>query len=190
MTMAHDFGKQGVTFSILEPDLLIVFKTRVLQLQRTDYFKKLEFAYQNQVRKEINRPAPVTGIITTVNPKSWFYDPSIIMPQNIYSPNGKLIVKAGEKYNPLQTIKLDEVLLFYNADDLNQVKWAKCENRKFKGKDKLILVNGSVLIQRSEFKKPIYFDQLGILTTRFHIQQVPAIVKQVGLKLKVSEVLP
>ena len=190
ITGAHDFGKQGVMVPILELNLLAVLKTRISELQQTGYFKKLAFAYQNQMRKEMDRPGSVTDITTTVNPKSWFYDPSILMPQNLYSPFGTLIVKAGEKYNPLQTIHLGEVLLFYNADDLNQVKWAKQEEGQFKGRDKLILVNGSVLTQRSEFKKPIYFDQLGLLTTRFHIQHVPAIVKQVGLRLKVSEVLP
>lgn len=190
LVMAHDYGRAGATFPIIEPDLLFVLKSRVIQLQRTGYFKKLEFSFRDQVKNEINRPNPVTGITTTVTQKAWDYDPSIIMPQNIYSPSGKLIVKAGEKYNPLQNVNLGEVLLFYNADDPEQVKWAKHEDKTLKGKDKLILVNGSVLKQRKLFKKPIYFDQLGRLTTRFHIQHVPAAVKQVGLRLQVREVLP
>jgi conjugal transfer pilus assembly protein TraW len=63
------------------------------------------------------------------------------------------------------------------------------QDKKLKGRDKLILINGSVLDQEKHFKKPIYFDQAGKLTSRFGITHVPAIITQEGMKLIVTEVM-
>ncbi len=186
--LAHNFGQRGATFPIIEPDLLRALQVHANTLKRSGYFSKLQTALRNQAISEADRPEPVSGITSTYEAKTWLYDPSIIMPQNIYSPNGVLIVKAGQTYNPLQTVTFDEVLLFYNADDPNQVAWARTEDQEYKNHDKLILVNGSVQAQRQLFQKPIYFDQQGRLTIRFHIQHVPAMVQQRGLRLKISEV--
>jgi len=59
----------------------------------------------------------------------------------------------------------------------------------FSGKDKLILVDGSVLKALNLFKKLVYFDQAWHLTTHFAIHHVPAILRQHGELLKISEVL-
>lgn len=187
---ANDLGLFGKAFPILEPDFLKVLQTRVSKLSRTGYFYQLQNAMKIQASRIANRPPPVIGISTTEVPKTWDYDPSITMSQDIKAPDGRLIVKAGTRYNPLSQIQLDETLIFYNADDKEQVRWAEKLDKQLKGQDKLILVNGSILSQEKLFNKPVYFDQFGRLTTRFNIKHVPATVKQDGLRLKVSEVLP
>ncbi len=187
--MAHNLGQQGATFTIVEPDLLLALKARAKVLGKSGYFPKLQNALRQQATHNAERPEPVSGITTTIEAKSWLYDPSIVMPQNVYSPRGVLIVKAGQRYNPLQAISFNQVLLFYNSDDPREVAWAQAEDLKYKNSDKLILVNGSVTAQRQLFQKAIYFDQQGRLTTRFHIRHVPAMVAQFGLRLKIREVL-
>ena len=71
-------------------------------------------------------------------------------------------------------------MLFIDGDDELQVKFA------LKGQAKIILVKGSPLkLQRKE-KIWIYFDQGGILTSKLGITQVPALVVQEGLQLKIK----
>ncbi len=187
---ANDLGVVGKTFPIRESDFLKVLQRRVLQLAHTGYLRRLQTAMRNQTYQIANRPTPVAGITRTETIRTWNYDPSITMVQDIRAPDGSLIVKAGTRYNPLNKITFDETLIFYNADDLSQVIWAEKLDQKLKGHDKLILVNGSVLSQLHLLKKPVYFDQLGRLTTRFNIKHVPATVAQEGLRLKVREVVP
>lgn len=87
-------------------------------------------------------------------------------------------------------MSLSKALIFYDGDDENQVHWVLERDNKLKGHDKLILVNGSVLSQEKIFKKSIYFDQAGKLTSRFEIKHVPALVKQEGTKLNIMEAIP
>lgn len=187
---AHDFGQAGQVFVVLEPDLIHVMQTHLLQLQQSGAMQKLNQALSANVQTQAITPMPVKGISETLVPASWDYDPSIIMPQTMYAPDGTVIIRAGETYNPLKMIQLDETLLFYDADSPKQIAWAKAQDKIYHGQDKLILVKGNVASQSKIFQKPIYFDQLGRLTQRFHIQHVPAKVFQQGHVLKVSEVVP
>jgi conjugal transfer pilus assembly protein TraW len=132
----------------------------------------------------------VDGITRTVKTRSWKVDPSIVLDHDVATPDGKLIAAAGTRVNPLAYISLSKTLIFYNGDDETQVTWAVAQDKKLKGRDKLVLINGSVLAQERQFKKPIYFDQGGKLISRFGIKHVPALVSQAGLALHVSEVTP
>lgn len=187
---AHDLGVIGKTFQIAEPDMIVAMKLRMISLEKTGYFKQLQVALEKQSAHYAARPLSVTGLTKTVIEKFWFYDPTILMSQNIYSPDGHLLVKAGTRYNPLTKINLDETLIFYDADDKDQKTWATKIDATFKGKNKLILVNGSVFDEEKRVHKLIYFDQMGRLVSRFHIQHVPAMVYQEGLRLKIEEVVP
>ena len=50
-----------------------------------------------------------------------------------------------------------------------------------------ILVGGSYLDLMKSWRMPVYFDQQGLLTRRLGITQVPALVSQEGLRLRIDE---
>ena len=80
--------------------------------------------------------------------------------------------------NPGIELTTDEINLFNVNPEIG--KFA------LKGQAKIILVKGSPLkLQRKE-KIWIYFDQGGILTSKLGITQVPALVVQEGLQLKIK----
>ena len=61
--------------------------------------------------------------------------------------------------------------------------------REREEKLKIILVKGEPLKLQRELKKQkiwIYFDQAGFLTQKLEIKEVPALVTQDGLRLKIS----
>jgi conjugal transfer pilus assembly protein TraW len=132
----------------------------------------------------------VSNIRKTITAKSWKYDPSISVPYDLKDSEGNVFATAGTRVNPLSFRSLHTALVFYDADDSEQIDWVKRINKKYFGKTKLILVNGSVTQQEKIFHQPIYFDQQGKLTTTFNITQVPAVVYQDGMELVIAEVIP
>lgn len=87
-------------------------------------------------------------------------------------------------------MKLDKKLVFIDGTDIDQIKWfiKQVGEGNFKEEDKLILVNGRPLELGDELQRPVYFDQAGVLTSHFKIEQVPAIVEQEGKLLRIREI--
>ena len=57
----------------------------------------------------------------------------------------------------------------------------------YQGRVKPILVGGSYLDLMQSWHVPVYYDQQGLLTHRLGITQVPALVSQEGLRLRIDE---
>ena len=187
---AKNLGMFGQTYAIQEDDFLSFIERRITVMQKNGEWQRLNKDFQSRVSKHIDRPTPLTQITKTTRPRSWNYDPSIIVPYDLRDTEGNVFAKAGTSINPLTIVTLHTALAFYDADDEEEVKWAKKINQQYKGKIKFVLVNGSISSQEKILATPIYFDQEGRLTSRFHIEHVPALVYQEGLHLKVEEVLP
>ena len=184
---AKDIGVVGKIYQISECDFLDFIKSKLLQMEKDGKLEELNKKMIKNTQYRADRPTPVEGITKAFESKSWTFDPTYIVPRDIVTSNG-LVAQAGSKVNPLDTITLSKELIFYDADDKEQVIWAQNEDKKINGRDKLILINGSISSQTKLFNKPIYFDQAGSLTTRFNIKHVPAMVKQNGKILKITEV--
>jgi conjugal transfer pilus assembly protein TraW len=184
---ASDFGVMGETYPIIEIDFLDFIHARIETMQKNGQWQTV----QNRVRADAvqyrDRPKSIENVTRATENKNWKYDPSILLNHNVLTHDGKLIALAGTRINPLEFVPLSKTLIFYNGDDQAQVHWVMELDKKLKGRDKLILVSGSVLTQEQQFKRPIYFDQEGKLTTRFGITHVPASVSQEGLVLRINE---
>jgi conjugal transfer pilus assembly protein TraW len=186
-TYANDLGVMGETYPILEMDFLDFIQSRIEQIQKNGQWQALQNRATQSAISYRERPPRVVGITRARETKNWKYDPSIVLDHDVVSPDGKMIAIAGTRVNPLNFITVTKTLIFYDSDDETQVKWVLEQDKRLNGKDKLILINGSVLDQEKRFKKPIYFDQSGKLTSRFGITHVPAIVYQEGTVLRVAE---
>lgn len=179
---AKDFGVQGHTFEIIEQDFLEVINARLNAVDWNKFNQKI----QSQTKDYVEAPTPVRNITKAKKSKEYLYDPAYVLDQNIYDHTSKLIHPAGTKVNPLEFTSLKEALLFIDADDEIQVKFALKQYKQKQEKLKIILVKGSpIKFQRKE-KIWIYFDQGGVLTSKLGIAQVPALVTQEGLKLKIQ----
>ncbi len=192
MTIAYgtNLGVVGQIYPIQEEDFLSFIERKMTIMQQNGDWQHMQKNIQQQVSKHIDRPVLITTITKTSKHRTWDYDPSVIVPYDLHDTQGNIFAKAGTTVNPLVIIKLHTALAFYDGDDAEQVHWAKKINQIYHGKIKLILVRGSISTQENIFHQPIYFDQQGRLTKRFHIEHVPALVYQKNLHLKVEEVLP
>jgi conjugal transfer pilus assembly protein TraW len=178
---AKSLGILGPVFPIAEPDLLQVILTRVAWLSQHNGFDRLQAELNQELEQAMDRPSPVMGLSVATKSRTWVFDPSVVV-------SGDLGSGAGQKSNPLDTVLLKEALLFYDADDSRQVRWAKQTDQSLQGKTKLILVGGSVKSQEKRFKKQVYFDQEGRLKDRFQLNHVPTLITQQDNYLKIQEV--
>jgi conjugal transfer pilus assembly protein TraW len=183
---AANLGVLGQTYEIKEQNFLEYIEQKLKGMQANGEWQKLEVQFKKKVEAQIERPAPIALPRAREN-KSHLFNPTIEAPYDIHDMNGQLIVSKGTAINPLDKIRLSSVLLFLNADDEEQVKWALEESQKA-DRVKLILVSGSIKSATETFKQAIYFDLNGFLIKKFHIKALPAQVEQYGNRLRISEV--
>jgi conjugal transfer pilus assembly protein TraW len=182
---AKDFGVVGHTYNIEEQDIIKYIKSKLEQID----IAKLQEEQQQIVRTSVERPKEVAGIIDAKENREYFYDPTFILEEDIFDHVGRLIQKSGTRINPLEKISLRHDLIFINGDNLKQVEFALSYFKTKDAKATIILIKGSPIKLQKEHKIWIYFDQQGLLTGKFGITQVPAIVTQDQLQLKIREVV-
>ena len=95
---------------------------------------------------------------------------------------------VGTTKNPLEVVSLSKHLLFFDGSDSEQVRHARALIDRYGGNVKPILVAGSYLDLMKTWQLSVYFDQQGALTTKCGITQIPAMVSQEGLRLRIDEI--
>jgi conjugal transfer pilus assembly protein TraW len=182
---ARDYGQQGAVWAIAEPDLLAQIHARLTQLEKTGETAKLNEELKRRTIVKVNRPEPVAGLATASAARSWRFDPTITVERDIADDKGRVIVAAGTRVNPLDTVPLRAPLVFLDGDEPGQIAWAL--RRYGTSRAKLILVKGAPLELMKARQRRFYFDQGGTLVKRFGIRAVPASVEQQGRVLVITE---
>jgi conjugal transfer pilus assembly protein TraW len=189
LSFGVDLGTIGPVYPIQEPHLLEFIRNRLQQKERSGELKKLEEQARARGINAVTRPTPVAGIKPTESARTFYYDPTFTLDRNVLDDKGNLLFAAGTRKNPLEIVALSKHLLFFDGRDKRQVMRARELMSFYSGRVKPILVGGSYLDVMKSWRTPVYYDQQGVLTRRFGIQQVPAIVSQDGLRLRIDELV-
>ena len=184
---AMDLGVIGPTYEISEPHLLQMIEQRLREKERSGELGRLEAEARERGIATVKNPPPVTGLRATEMVRTFYFDPSLTLDRNILGPQGELLFAAGTRKNPLEVVSLSRHLLFFDARDPRQVGRARQLIAHYQGRVKPILVGGSYLDLMQSWHVPVYYDQQGLLTRRLGITQVPALVSQEGLRLRIDE---
>jgi conjugal transfer pilus assembly protein TraW len=184
---ATDLGVIGPSYEISEPHLLKMIEQRLREKERTGELKRLEEEAKARGVDAVTNPQPVAGIRTTQAARTFYMDPSFKLDRDILDAQGRLLFPAGTRKNPLEIVSLSKHLLFFDARDRRQVNRARELLATYQGKVKPILTGGSYLDLMKSWRIPVYYDQQGLLTRRFGIHQVPALVSQEGQRLRIDE---
>lgn len=185
---AKDYGQQGALFPVVEPDILAVIEARLRRMQASGQMDAINKRMVEQTKARVRRPAPVKGITHTAKPRSWTYDPTLTLAQDLRDHRGTLIAAKGSKVNPLKMTPFRQRLFFIDGDSDAQVRWALASTNHVNAK--LILTSGSAFDLMGRHQRRFYHDQGGALSSKFGVRHVPAIVERMGDVLKVSEVVP
>lgn len=183
---AKDLGVWGEVWPIEEPDLLTQVESLLEDLENSGELARLEADARTRARERLEAPPPVPGIVPATEPRSWLYDPAIVVREDIVGPAG-LIAAAGTRIEPLAHRPMTQRLLFIDGTRTEEVTWALAQVAP----TRIVLVSGRPFDLARAHARAFYFDQGGTLTERFGIKATPARVRQEGLKLRIDEtVLP
>jgi conjugal transfer pilus assembly protein TraW len=189
---ANDLGTYGETFDIAEVDLLKMLGAKLKKAEQSGRIDQLNRQFAATAQRHIEEPPAVQGVVHTTTPKSWLFDPSIVVPRDFADQNGRVFAHAGERINPLERLPTyDKTLVFIDGSDPAEVKFALTIRKKLGAERTLIILTGGAPMKLMRANKvPVYFDQQGILVQKFGITQVPATVERHGNALQISEVRP
>lgn len=187
LAQAEDLGVIGKTYDIAERDLIEAMKDKLRQMEKTGELAKKQDEYKNRVMSGIEHPRPIPGIQATETANTHYYDPSIVTDKDIADATGKILYPRGTRVNPLDYIGWNKYLLFVDGRDQKQLDLTKRITAASDRPVKLVLVAGEPLNLMRKWKTQVYYDQGGILTRRFAITRVPAMVRQEGRRLRIDE---
>ena len=189
---ASDLGVQGHLYPIQEVDILTILQARLEAAKASGKIDGLNQAFAERSRHSIEHPLAVQGLIHTREPRSWLYDPTLVVPKDIADQNGRVFAHAGERVNPLLRMpNFDRVFVFIDGEDERQVAFGMAQLHRYGAeRTKVVLVKGSPIELMRREKTVLYFDQAGVLSDKFGLRQVPATVIREGDKLRISEVTP
>lgn len=175
----------GSVYPVAETDFIIMAQSRMeKKFNEGDFLQSQKTAMQSAA----DRPPSVLGLSSILTTRQHWIDPSITVPMDVRDRNGHLILAAGSRWNPLTQYTWTKTLIFFDADNPAQMTWLERQEPWLNHQALLILVNGSVGEATHHFKQHVYFDQRGRLVQRLRINHVPAIVRQDGQRLRITEV--
>lgn len=184
---ARDLGTTGHLFTIAEPDMLTFIKQRLQAMEDSGEMAKMQKETEERVKAHAVRPTPVAGLSPAVTTRSFAFDLTFTVRETITDMQGRVIAKQGDQVNPLDRVPFSEVLYFLDGDNRAQVAWVK---KQIGGQMnfKVILVNGNIRETSDTLDEPVYFDQAGVLTTKFGFTHTPVRISRDDRVLKVEEV--
>lgn len=186
---ALNLGQIGPTYGIAEPHLLADIERRLREKERSGELRRLMDEARTRGIETVRQPVPVDGLRPTDSARTFYVDPSFTLDRNVVDATGHLLFAAGTRKNPLEVVSLARRLLFFDARDARQVRRARQLMAGNEARIKPILTGGSYLDLMKSWRVPVYYDQQGVLTRRLGIRQVPALVSQEGLRLRVDEMV-
>lgn len=182
---ARDHGQMGEAFPIIEDDLLTTIEAKLRHLETTGRIAELQETMREQAVKSVRRPRPVEGLGAATRQRSWLFDPSIVIENDLTDDKNNRIAARGQRVNPMAFVQLTQDLVFIDGTDKAQLDWAVARWPQLKAK--IIFVDGSPFDMMKPYQRRFYFDQGGQLVWRFGIRNTPAIVKAEGEMLRIVE---
>lgn len=186
---AEHLGSVGPTYSIQEPDLLRWIEGRLREKEKNGELKRLQDEARARAVEAIKNPKPVLGLARVELARTFYFDPTFVLQENIQDAQGRLLFAAGTRKNPLEVVGMSKHLVFFDGRDKEQVAFVRRLMDRYAGRVKLVLVGGSYIDLMKAWKVPVFFDQDGSRVKQLGITRVPALVSQEGLRLRIDELV-
>jgi len=185
---AEELGVIGPVYPIGEESALDTILNKLKEKERTGELKKIQ---QKAIKRAVNsakNPMPVDGLVTVRGRKQRLIDPTVTYDKAVTTDEGRIVVPAGSKINPLLVTALSKKLVFFDGRDKAQAEAVRKMVLKYSTKVKPILVAGSWYDTSMAWKSQVFYDQQGKLSKRFGIEAVPTVISQQGAMLLLEEI--
>lgn len=205
LCFSKDFGKAATTYKTAEEGFVAMMQRKLQEVDIEQENKKMI----KLAKEGVENPKPLSNLKKALKTRTFYFDPTYILLEDIVLPDGQVLHKAGKEVNPLDHMKLNRKMFFIDARDESQIKWLKDNLKKDIEKQntassdqdlestsqvesRIILTGGKIFEIEKDLKKlglseNVYFDQAGELTSRFGIKAVPAIAGQENKQIKITE---
>lgn len=180
---AADLGVHGALFPIRERSILEIIYNRLNGLEKSGKLMNLQRVFAQKAQERVKRPLAIAKLPRTDDYRFHPYNPEITARQDYKDHQGKTFYRKNQKINPLDIYSWGVPIILISGDDEDQISWA------FKQSGKIVLTQGTPLELEKEFKRPVYFDQAGLIVKRFKITALPAKISQKDKQLLV-EMIP
>jgi conjugal transfer pilus assembly protein TraW len=188
-SQAIELGRIGPTYPIGEESALDMVMKKLRQKERSGELRRLQEEGIRRSMASIRNMPPVAGIATVRARAQRLIDPTVSYARPVTTDDGRVVIPAGTRVNPLDTISLSQTLVFFDGRDPEQREAvARLVTNKGQLRLKPILVAGSWLDLTKTWKTQVFYDQRGVLSRRFGITAVPAVIRQQGRMLVLDEI--
>ena len=184
--LARDLGTHGPLFEIAEPSILEMIHARLAEKAAAGGVDALREEMQRNTRAYVDRPRPVAGLGWAEEWLSWTVDLSITLEEDLRDHKGRVFARAGTVVNPLDHSRFHKRIVLLDGDDPEQVAFALSRGNELD--TLLVLVRGNPLALTREHGRRFYFDQNAVLTDRFGVLNVPAVVTREDPFMRVTEI--
>jgi conjugal transfer pilus assembly protein TraW len=181
--LAEELGTIGNVYPIGERNFLSFIERKLSELEKSGSMAEYQEKMTNQARQSFFNPNP-TNLPFAEKNRFVYFDPSVLINEDIRDEQGKILYPNGTKVNALEHMALTSVILFFNGESEDEIAWAKAIHDSKKAIP--ILTAGKWADLSLAWNRQVYFDQKGLLTKRFMIDETPAMIEAVGRKLKIS----
>lgn len=183
-----DLGARGTTSPIVEQDLVEVLKQR---MQAYDWKGGAQRAADNFWRRQETQDLP-----KATRDRRRLFDPSVTWPEDVVTAAGTVIMRAGQTFNPLEDMPLDDTIFVFDGTDEAQVKWLEQKLSTVTTKNYWLVTTrldteidngwGSFTGLMQRLNERVYFLLPG-QRERIGVERVPSIVTQAGNRLQIDE---
>jgi conjugal transfer pilus assembly protein TraW len=185
---ATDLGVVGPLYPIAEPNLLDEIQAQLSKAERDGSIARLQNEARARAEARLLDPPPLAGIAAARTARTHWYDPTVTFESPIVDADGRVLVAAGERRNPFDTVTYTRTLIFFDGRDPRQVDYVRRRMDEAPQRIKPITTGGSAVRLMREWKQPVYADQDGRLVRQLGITEVPAVVYQDGKRFRIDTV--
>jgi len=184
-----DLGIRAEYYDIAEADLILEMQRRVAGI---DWSTKRQVAIDDFWRNK----SDFIDLPVAEENREFEIDPSVRVTQDIQDADGKVLVYAGETFNPLDYIPLTKTVVVFRGTDPAQLAYATeiAGQVRAEGRGVILLTTtvdtsqgwNSIHGMEQDLRSPVYLLQAD-LAQRFQLQHVPSTVNSRGNRLVVNE---
>ena len=178
---AEVLGSVGQVYDIAEKDALKEIEEKA---SKVDWAKYLAGASQKAANW---RPQQPVSLPRALKPAKRLVDVSYVLDTDVPLPDGSGVYPKGYVINPLDMVQFPETMIVINGDDREQIQWFKKSNYFYDPSVFILLTDGEYSKIEKEIKRPVYFANAQIVD-KFDVRSVPAVIKQAGKKMEITEI--
>ena len=184
-----DLGQKGPIYGILEPDMIEEIQRR---MENLDWNKQKADAIANfwKNQDEFSLPPAEKDREKTI-------DMTIVSTQDIFHPDGRLIIRKGDRINPQAMMPMRHVYIIFDATSKKQVEIAKRVGDEFLKKGKPVVYMFSKIDKERGWDHynetgdfvngPLYKLNKSVID-RFKIEALPTVIEGSGDKVVAREI--